>query len=114
MRADGSVVVVVDADDKKAQQKLSKLNNTIQSLEGQLTEKKQGRLPLENSLNLVNKKLEEARKQLSMLQDEQNAINTAMKPGTSADDYIRAYSDKEMVDASLKQQQADVNKIEKE
>lgn len=37
-----------------------------------------------------------------------------MKPGTSADDYIRAYSDKEMVDASLKQQQADVNKIEKE
>ena len=48
-----------------------------------------------------------------MLQDEQNAINTAMKPEHLLMTIFVLYSDKEMVDASLKQQQADVNKIER-
>jgi hypothetical protein len=112
--ADGSIVIETNIDNKKAQKELNQLAKKIQSLEDQLTSKKQGRFPLVENLNVVNAELEEARKQLSMLQDEQNAINAAMKPGSSADDYMRAYSDKPMVDSKLKKQQEKVDAIEKE
>lgn len=114
MAADGSIVIETNIDNKKAQKKLNQLAKKIQSLEDQLTSKKQGRFPLVENLNVVNAELEEARKQLSMLQDEQNAINAAMKAGSSADDYMRAYSDRPMVDSKLKKQQEKVDAIEKE
>ena len=114
MAADGSIVIETNIDNKKAQKELNQLAKKIQSLEDQLTSKKQGRFPLVENLNVVNAELEEARKQLSMLQDEQNAINAAMKAGSSADDYMRAYSDRPMVDSQLKKQQEKVDAIEKE
>lgn len=114
MSADGSIVIETNIDDKNAQKELNRLNRQIKSLEEQLAAKKQGRLPLENSLNSVNTKLEEARKQLATLQDEQSTINVSMQPGVSVDDFMRSYADKPMVDAALKQQQAKVNAIEKE
>ena len=114
MAADGSIVIETNIDNKKAQKELNQLTKKIQSLEDQLASKKQGRFPLVENLNVVNAELEEARKQLSMLQDEQNAINAAMKAGSSADDYMRAYSDRPMVDSKLKKQQEKVDAIEKE
>lgn len=114
MSADSSVVIKTNIDDKNAQRELTRLNKQIKSIEDQLASKKQGRLPLENNLNSVNAKLDEARKRLAMLQDEQNAINSAMQAGATADDYMRAYSDSPMVEAALKQQQAEVDAIEKE
>ena len=114
MSADGSIVIETNIDDKNAQRELTRLNKQIKSIEDQLASKKQGRLPLENNLNSVNAKLDEARKRLAMLQDEQNAINSAMQAGATADDYMRAYSDSPMVEAALKQQQAEVDAIEKE
>lgn len=114
MPADGSIVIEANIDDKNAQRELIRLNKQIKSLEEQLSAKQKGRLPLENSLNSVNAKLEEAKKRLASLQDEQKAINFAMQPGSSADDYMRAYENKPMVEAALKQQQAEVDAIEKE
>lgn len=114
MAADGSIIIETNIDNKKAQQELNRLNKQIRSLEAQLADKKQGRLPLEQSLNAVNEKLKEARRQLSILQDEQSAINAAMQPGASPEDYIRAYADSEKVNAALKEQQAEVDAIEKE
>lgn len=114
MSADSSVVIKANVDDKNAQRELTRLNKQIKSIEDQLASKKQGRLPLENNLNSVNAKLDEARKRLAMLQDEQNAINSAMQAGATADDYMRAYSDSPMVEAALKQQHAEVDAIEKE
>jgi len=114
MSADGYIVIETNIDDKNAQRELTRLNKQIKSIEDQLASKKQGRLPLENNLNSVNAKLDEARKRLAMLQDEQNAINSAMQAGATADDYMRAYSDSPMVEAALKQQQAEVDAIEKE
>lgn len=114
MSADGSIVIETNIDDKNAQKELNRLNRQIKSLEEQLAAKKHGRIPLENSLNSVNTKLEEARKRLATLQDEQSAINVSMQPGVSADDFMRSYADKPIVDAALKQQQAEVNALEKE
>lgn len=114
MAADGSIVIETNLDDKKAQQELNRLSKRIKSLEDQLSAKKQGRIPLEESFDSINKKLEEARRQLSILQDEQSAINAAMQPGSSPEDYMRAYSDSEKVNKALKDQQAEVDAIEKE
>ena len=114
MSADGSIVIETNIDDKNAQKELNRLNRQIKSLEEQLAAKKHGRIPLENSLNSVNTKLEEARKRLATLQDEQSAINVSMQPGVSVDDFMRSYADKPIVDAALKQQQAEVNALEKE
>ena len=92
MSADGSIVIETNIDDKNAQRELTRLNKQIKSIEDQLASKKQGRLPLENNLNSVNAKLDEARKRLAMLQDEQNAINSAMQAGATADDYMKSMS----------------------
>lgn len=113
MAADGSIVIETNIDNKKAQKELNQLAKKIQSLEDQLTSKKQGRFPLVENLNVVNAELEEARKQLSMLQDEQNAINAAMKAGSSADDYMRAYSDRPMVDSQLKSNKKRLTQLRK-
>ena len=114
MAADGSIIIETNIDNKKAQKELSRLNRQISSLEEQLAEKTRGRLPLEQHLDSVNAKLEAARKQLSMLEDEQRAIDAAMQPGASAEDYIRAYSDREMVRNALAQQRKEVSSIERE
>lgn len=112
--SDGSIVINTEIDNKNAQKELNRLEKQIKSLEEQLTSKKQGRLPLEENLNAVSEKLEKARKDLAIFQDEQQAIREAMQPGASAEDYIRAYSDQEQVSSALKQQQGEVNAIEKE
>ena len=62
MSADGSIVIETNIDDKNAQRELTRLNKQIKSIEDQLASKKQGRLPLENNLNSVNAKRDEARK----------------------------------------------------
>lgn len=69
---------------------------------------------MEENLDAVNAKLEEARKTLSILQDDQKAITAAMQPGATPEDYLAAYSDRDRVNAALKQQQAEVDAIEKE
>ena len=114
MAADGSIIIDTEIDNKKAQQELNKLNKQIESLERQLNEKKQGRIPLEKNLDTVSAKLEEARRQLSMLEDEQRAIHAAMQPGASAEDFLAAYANQEKINNALKQQQSEVAAIEKE
>lgn len=114
MAADGSIIIDTEIDNKKAKQELNKLNKQIESLERQLNEKKQGRIPLEKNLDAVSAKLEEARRQLSMLEDEQRAIHAAMQPGASAEDFLAAYANQEKINNALKQQKSEVAAIEKE
>ena len=114
MAADGSIVINTEIDNKNAQKELNRLNRQIQSLEGQLRSKTSGRLPLEENLNAVNARLEEAKKNLAYLQDEQYFINEAMKPGSSAEDYIAASANKDEVERNLKEQESKVEAIRKE
>lgn len=62
LAADGSIVINTEIDNKNAQKELNRLNRQIQSLEGQLRSKTSGRLPLEENLNAVNARLEEAKR----------------------------------------------------
>jgi hypothetical protein len=114
LAADASIVIDTKIDSKNAQTELNRLNRQIQSLEGQLRSKTSGRLPLEENLNAVNARLEEAKKNLAYLQDEQYFINEAMKPGSSAEDYIAASANKDEVERNLKEQESKVEAIRKE
>lgn len=114
MAQDGSIVISTEIDSKEAQKELNKLNKEIQSLENQLRSKTSGRLPLEENLKEVNARLEEAKKNLAYLQDEQYFINEAMKPGSSPEDYIEASSNREETERNLKEQQVRVEAIQKE
>lgn len=114
MAQDGSIVISAEIDNKEAQKELNKLNKEIQSLENQLRSKTSGRLPLEENLKEVNARLEEAKKNLAYLQDEQYFINEAMKPGSSPEDYIEASSNREETERNLKEQQVRVEAIQKE
>lgn len=114
MAADGSIVIETDIDNKEAQKELNKLNRQIQSLENQLNSKKMRRTPLEESFNATNAKLQEAKKSLEYLQEQQYFIQEAMKQGSTTEDYMAAYDDREEVEQNLKQQKKEVEALQKE
>ena len=114
MAADGSIVIETDIDNKEAQKELNKLNRQIQSLENQLNSKKMRRTPLEESFNATNAKLQEAKKSLEYLQEQQYFIQEAMKQGSAPEDYMAANDDREEVEQNLKQQKKEVEALQKE
>lgn len=114
MAADGSFVIETDIDNKEAQKELNKLNRQIQSLENQLNSKKMRRTPLEDSFNATNAKLQEAKKSLEYLQEQQYFIQEAMKQGSAPEDYMAANDDREEVEQNLKQQKKEVEALQKE
>lgn len=114
MAADGSIVIETDIDNKEAQKELNKLNRQIQSLENQLNSKKMRRTPLEDSFNATNAKLQEAKKSLEYLQEQQYFIQEAMKQGSAPEDYMAANDDREEVEQNLKQQKKEVEALQKE
>ena len=114
MAADGSIVIETDIDSKEAQKELNKLNRQIQSLENQLNSKKMRRTPLEESFNATNAKLQEAKKSLEYLQEQQYFIQEAMKQGSAPEDYMAANDDREEVEQNLKQQKKEVEALQKE
>lgn len=114
MAADGSIVIETDIDNKESQKKLNNLNRQIKSLENQLNSKKISRTPLEESFKAANVQLQEAKKSLEYLQEQQYFIQEAMKPGSTTEDYMAAYDDKEKVEQNLNQQKKEVEALQKE
>ena len=113
MAADGSVVIESRMDVSKADKDLAKLKTKIENLEKSISETETKRSPLAAQMTEYSAKLEEARKNLAYLKEEQAAINTAMQPGAAPEDYIAAYSNKPEVEANLKTQQAEVDDLQK-
>lgn len=114
MAADGSIIIDVSVDDKQAEKDLNRLNSRIKSLEEQAESRNQGRLPLEENFSKLNAELEEARKQLAMLENESYAIDAAMQPGSSVEDFVAAQADQKRVNDRLQQHREQVSSIEKE
>ena len=88
MAADGSVVIESRMDVSKADKDLAKLKTKIENLEKSISETETKRSPLAAQMTEYSAKLEEARKNLAYLKEEQAAINTAMQPGAAPEDYI--------------------------
>lgn len=114
MAADGSIIFKTALDNKTLEKELNHLNKRIQSLENQLNTKKQAKLPMETQLESINQKIATAKSNLQMLQEEQNAIQTAMAPGASAEDYMAAYANQERVNAAVKEQETETVRLQKE
>lgn len=112
--ADGSIVFETALDNKTLEKELNRLSKKIQSLEDQLTAKKQAKLPLETQLESINQKINTANSSLEMLKEEQSAIQTALSPGSSAEDYMAAYADQERIHTAIKEQEVEISKLKKE
>lgn len=114
MTPDGSVVIETKLDNKKLETNLNRLFKRILSRENQLAEQKQAKLPLEAQLKSLNQELSAAKSNLEMLKAEQTAIQAAMAPGSSAEDYMAAYADQERINAAVREQEAEIAKLQKQ
>ena len=68
MAADGSIVIDVDLDNKKAQQELNKLNKKIESLNDQIYIKQQQQMPLIEQSRQLGAELDAAKAKLNSSQ----------------------------------------------
>lgn len=91
-RADGSIIVKADVDDRNAEKKLSQLNKTIENTEKKLSDLQAKRLPL----------VEQA-KELGVALDEAKAKLSYMESGTEF-----------FPDSAIKQQTAAIKQMQKE
>ena len=64
-KADGSIIIQVDADDKEAEKKLNSIQKKIERLEDQIYTKRQQQLPLVKQAEELEISLERARQKLS-------------------------------------------------
>ena len=67
MAADGSIVIDVDLDNKKAQQELNKLNKKIESLNDQIYIKQQQQMPLIEQSKQLGAELDAAKAKLESM-----------------------------------------------
>lgn len=65
--ADGSIVIEVNADDKRAQQELNRLNRKIQTLNDQIYVKQRQRMPLVEQSRQLGAQLDEAKAKLESM-----------------------------------------------
>ena len=70
MAEEGSIVIGVDLDDKKAQAELNRLDKKIEKLNEDLTEKRGKRSALEDTANEVGAQVDETRKKVEDLRKE--------------------------------------------
>lgn len=111
---DGSIIFETALDNKILERQYSDTLKKIQQLNNKIYQKTQEKLPLESQLDSVTKKLDEAKANLQMWKDEQASIQAAMAPGSSPDDYIEAAARQEQVNASLKEAEAEVAKLQQQ
>lgn len=113
MAADGRVEIEVNLDAREIDKQIAQVKREIQKLEKSISTTESKCSPLADQMKQYGDELENARKNLQLLKDDQQAINAAMKPGSSPEDYIQASVDKPVVDANVETQQAEVDNLQK-
>lgn len=84
-RADGSIIVKADVDDRNAEKKLSKLNKTIENTEKKLSDLQAKRLPLVEQAKELGVALDEAKGKLSYMESGTEFFpDSAIKQQTAA------------------------------
>lgn len=84
-RADGSIIVKADVDDRNAEKKLSQLNKTIENTEKKLSDLQAKRLPLVEQAKELGVALDEAKGKLSYMESGTEFFpDSAIKQQTAA------------------------------
>lgn len=118
-KRDGSIVFETKLDNKKLDKELNAVNAKIRKLKDNVENLKAQRMPLEDQMKAYGTRLDEARRKLEALKAEQARVNEVLNPSNPAnaasyDEYINAYMRKDSIDADVKRQQEEVDKLSKE
>ena len=118
-KRDGSIVFETKLDNKKLDKELNAVNAKIRKLKDNVENLKAQRMPLAEQMKAYGTRLDEARRKLEALKAEQARVNEILNPSNPAnhvsyDEYIDAYMRKDSIDADVKRQQEEVDKLSKE
>ena len=118
-KRDGSIVFETKLDNKKLDKELNAVNAKIRKLKDNVENLKAQRMPLEDQMKAYGTRLDDARRKLEALKAEQARVNEVLNPSNPAnaasyDEYINAYMRKDSINADVKRQQEEVDKLSKE
>ena len=118
-KRDGSIVFETKLDNKKLDKELNAVNAKIRKLKDNVENLKAQRMPLAEQMKAYGTRLDDARRKLEALKAEQARVNEVLNPSNPAnaasyDEYIDAYMRKDSIDADVKRQQEEVDKLSKE
>ena len=111
---DGKIVFSTKIDNTQVDKDFKRLERKIRQAEESISKNKNAKLPLVKQANELGAKLDEAKAKAQMLQEEMAAINSAMAPGSTPDDYAAASANLPQVQAALKVQEKEVNVLQKQ
>ena len=120
MAADGSVLIEVNADVSKAEQKLSKMKSNIAKLEGELSKKEGEKSGLTQELGEIEAAAAQAYEELSRLTKERDRLNKAISESFTGGDYsgapeaVDAYSKLDAVNKEIAAQEKVVAAMDKQ
>ena len=118
-KRDGSIVFETKLDNKKLDKELNAVNAKIRKLKDNVENLKTQRMPLAEQMKAYGTRLDDARRKLEALKAEQARVNEILNPSNPAnhvsyDEYIDAYMRKDSINADVKRQQEEVDKLSKE
>lgn len=111
---DGAVVFDTRLNNKQLEKDYAKAVKKVEEMEAELSDKKEKQNAVSAQLEDVSEKADAARNHVKMLKDELSAINEAMKPGSSPEDFIEARERKPIVEAGLKEAEKELVPLQKE
>ena len=112
--ADGKIVFLTKIDNTQVEQDLKQLEKKIRQSEESISRNENAKLPLVNQAKELGAKLDAAKASAHMLREEMAAINNAMSPGSSPDDYAAASQNLPKVQEALKSQEKEVAALQKQ
>lgn len=119
MAADGSVLIDVDANTSKAEQKLAKMKGDISKLEDELKKKETEKSGLQQELNNIEQAAADAYKQLDTLTKERDRLNKTISSSFTGDyantpEAINAYEDLDSLNKQIAAQEKVVAAMDKQ
>lgn len=111
---DGKIVFSTKIDNTQVEKDLKRLERKIRQAEESISKNQNAKIPLVNQANELGAELDAAKAKAEMLREEMAAINSAMAPGSSPDDYAAASADLPRVQEALKAQEREVATLQKQ
>lgn len=112
--SNGSIVFNTKIDNSNVEKDLKDVERKIRSAEQSISKNESAKLPLIKQAEELGAKLDEAKRNLVMLQDEMAAIQSAMGPGSDPADFVEAFANLDKVKLALDDQQKEVDSLQKE
>lgn len=111
---DGAIVFNTRIDNSDVEKDLKATEKKIRNAEDSIYKNENAKMPLVKQAEQLDAKLKDAKQNLAYIRQEMAAVQAAMAPGVSADDYMAASADYERIKAALDAQEKEVDDLQKQ